>query len=368
MIVTVWNVRGLNDPWKVADVRQLLNKTKTDVICLLETKVKKQNCVSLQKKIGFTLTWVCNYIASGKGRIWLGWKSDRLHIDVLTIHAQLMHCCVSSLDYSKQVSLSFLYGLYCIHDRKSLWEGIKEIGSISMPWFCTGDFNSVLNYEDRMNGTDVPDYVIRDFRDFIDYMQFAATKSKGPYFLWSNKAHTGPRTLTRIDRGLVNFEWLSWYPNVEAHYLAPSLSYHSPLLYEVLPTPPGKGRPFRFLNCLNSHPDFNGIVQEVWNKGFRGTPMYRVWSKLKYLKVHLKGLNRSSFSNVDQRLSECQVTSLDIQNQLAHNPNCNDMLDQETGAIDKLKYWRVVQESIYKQKSRIDWVALGDSNSKFFFL
>ncbi|XP_021767730.1 uncharacterized protein LOC110732120 [Chenopodium quinoa] len=313
MIITVWNVRGLNDPSKVADVRQLLNRTKSNLICLLETKVKQHKSTGLQRKIGYGLNWVCNYSCSGKGRIWLGWMSDKLRVEVITIHTQFIHCCISNIDYSRQFYVTFVYGLHSIQDRKGFWSSIEAIGPAVLPWLCTGDFNSVLQHQDRINGNDVTDYEIRDFRNFVDSMNFVEIKSKGSYYSWSNKAHVGSRTLTRIDRGLVNFEWLLHYPTVEAHYLAPSLTDHSPLMYEVFPAPPSKGRPFRFFNCLISHPDFLGLVLECWSGGVPGNAMSRVWNKLRNLKTQLKTLNKHSFSNVDQRVCDAQLALLDVQ-------------------------------------------------------
>ncbi|XP_021729241.1 uncharacterized protein LOC110716553 [Chenopodium quinoa] len=52
---------------------------------------------------------------------------------------------------------------------------------------------------------------------------------------------------------------------------------------------------------------------------------------------------------------------------MAANPHTSEMVAQETNSIQQLKYWRSVQESIYKQKSRIDWVQLGGPNTKYFF-
>lgn len=83
MIVLSWNNRGLNDPRKVAAVKKLLSDQRCDVIFILETKVKKQNCTKIQKKIGYAWSWVDNYNCSLKGRIWVGWKVDLINLTVL---------------------------------------------------------------------------------------------------------------------------------------------------------------------------------------------------------------------------------------------------------------------------------------------
>ncbi|XP_021714658.1 uncharacterized protein LOC110682631 [Chenopodium quinoa] len=332
MILTVWNIRGLNDPCKVADVKQLLDRTAIKVLCLLETKVKQEKCCIIQKKIAHGLNWVCNYSVSGNGRIWLGWRSDRVHVEVITIHPQFIHCIVSNLDYSSQVAVSFVYGLHTIHDRKELWRGIRAVGLVTIPWLCTGDFNSVLHHADRINGSEITDYEVRDFRDFIDQLNFVEIKSKGSFFSWSNKAHIGPRTQTRIDRGLVNFEWLHQFPNVEAVYLPPSLSDHAPLFYEILP------------------PDV----------GAQGNSMCRIWMKLKSLKAKLKDLNAKHFSNIDLRVDLAQQVVLDIQTQLNTDFQSSDLLAQgllpfsslNTGALQNLEALDLVTVRAGRQLTR----------------
>lgn len=68
--------------------------------------------------------------------------------------------------------------------------------------------------------------------------------------------------------------WLSSYRQVEAVYLNPSISDHSPLCLLC-----GAGRPFRFLNVLASHASFLDVVREV-----NGCPMFKVWTRLKHVK------------------------------------------------------------------------------------
>ncbi|XP_021737258.1 uncharacterized protein LOC110703785 [Chenopodium quinoa] len=266
MIITVWNIRGLNDPSKKADVKQLLDRTSSDLICLLETRVKQMKCAGIQKKIAHGLIWVCNYSESRKV--------------LLIIVIRLLS--VLSMGY-----------IISMIGRKSFEEVLKLLDLCP----CLG-------------------------------------------FALSNKAHSGPRTQTRINRGLVNFEWLLQFSNVKVVYLPPSLSDHAPLMYEVLPPAPSKGKPIRFLNHMLTHPDFMNIVAEIWSAGSQGNSMSRIWKKCKNLKVKLKDLNTKVYGNVEMK---------------------------EATAIEQLKYWRSVQESIYRKKARVQWVKLGDSNTKYFF-
>ena len=176
----------------------------------------------IRGSFGSSWLWLCNYYHSPKGRIWLGWNADRVTVNVLKVHEQFIHCSVSSKDLSTQIHLTVVYGLHSIHDRLPMWEGIRNISIQHSPWLCAGDFNSVLHTSDRLHGTDVTDYESRDFQSLVDDLDLTEVKSKGAFYSWSNKAHTGPRTLSRIDRVFGNQAWLASHGHVETVYLPPS--------------------------------------------------------------------------------------------------------------------------------------------------
>ncbi|XP_021743989.1 uncharacterized protein LOC110710034 [Chenopodium quinoa] len=66
------------------------------------------------------------------------------------------------------------------------------------------------------------------------------------------------------------------------------------------------------------HEKLQDTIMEAWNYLVFGSAMMKVWNKLK----NVTGKN------------------------------------QETNANDQIKYWTGIQESIYRQKSRVDWVKL----------
>ncbi|XP_021727809.1 uncharacterized protein LOC110694913 [Chenopodium quinoa] len=325
-----------------------------DVIGLLETKIKSKNVLTYQKKFGSSWLWMCNYDHSPKGRIWLGRNAITVTVNVLKIHEQFIHCSVSSKDLSTQVHLTVVYGLHSIHDRLHMWEGIRNISIQHSPWLCAGDFNSVLHTLDRLHGTDVTDYETRDFQSLVDDLDLTEVKSKGAFYSWSNKAHTGPRTLSRIDRVFGNQAWLASHGHVEIVYLPPSLSDHSLVLLDICSAPAGRGRPFRFLNCIDDHLDFLDTVSQAWGSGSS------VWKKLNSVKSSIKSLNSEKFGNIEEKIDQANVELVGIQNLMAQNPDDLDLYAKESDAIKVVKHWNDIQESIFKQKSRINWINLGD--------
>ncbi|XP_021767723.1 uncharacterized protein LOC110732113 [Chenopodium quinoa] len=81
-----------------------------------------------------------------------------------------------------------------------------------------------------------------------------------------------------------------------------------------------------------------------------------VWPKLKSLKSGIKSLNNKQFGNIGEKIDQTYAELTEIQN-----------LMNEFDAIKVVKQRNDIQESIFKQKSRINWIKLGDGNSHYFF-
>ena len=81
----------------------------------------------------------------------------------------------------------------------------------------------------------------------------------------------------------------------------------------------------------------------------------------------LKHLQVTQFANVSEKIGEYREKLELIQTQICNDHFNTELHRQEQHCIVSLKKWLNIEESIYKQKSRIQWLQAGDSNSKVFF-
>ncbi|XP_056695388.1 uncharacterized protein [Spinacia oleracea] len=314
MNISTWNVRGLNDPIKVVEIKKLLASNNISVVALLETKVQEKNIQLLHK------TEFC------------------VHYNV-TIKNGLF-----------STTFSAVYGLHSVDIRRPMWRDITNFSStVTCPWLAMGDLNAVLLVADR---------------GWLSLKVVGVTT----YYSWSNKGQGNLRICSRIDRAIANALWHSKFVDAVVDYLPPGISDHSPLFMSCNIHLGGGSRPFKFFNYMADHAKFLDVVKKGWDVSCpRSGSMLKVWTKLKAVKQGLKELHHKDFAKFDERIEGLRADLGQIQTQLAACPTDSNVQQSERECSEALKKFLHIQESAYRQKARIQWLQVGDSNSKFFF-
>ncbi|XP_019224865.1 PREDICTED: uncharacterized protein LOC109206499 [Nicotiana attenuata] len=114
------------------------------------------------------IPWISNFSNSNKSRIWVLWDPRIFEFESIDIDDQIIHGQVRT--HSRLLAFGFtaIYGLHTIKDRLSMWQKLKQINSLQQgPWLAMGDFNAVLNSQDRQHGTIIQDMERKDFREFM---------------------------------------------------------------------------------------------------------------------------------------------------------------------------------------------------------
>lgn len=94
--------------------------------------------------------------------------------------------------------------------------------------------------------------------------------------------------------------------------------------------------------------------------------MFKLWCKLKQIKVNLKRLHKEEFVGVIDKITQARSELEEIQHGL-QDSSSPDLLIKEAPCIENFRKWLRVDEIALRQKSGIQWLQLGDSNHQFFF-
>ncbi|KAM3281490.1 hypothetical protein P3S67_028512 [Capsicum chacoense] len=134
-----------------------------------------------------------------------------------------------------------------------------------------GDFNAIYKVEHRLIGSTVQEAEIKDFESFLIENNMLVLRTTGREFSWTNG-----HTYTMIDWALVNISWMLDVPNSELILLDPGHSDRSPLSLSFAKEDTSKAKPFKFMNHLYQHENFQEIVMRTWNQRHKARKMYDV--------------------------------------------------------------------------------------------
>ncbi|KAF8030603.1 hypothetical protein BT93_E2900 [Corymbia citriodora subsp. variegata] len=165
-----WNVRGLMNPVKQAEVRQLVRLNNICCIGLLETKVPVASFPNISSALLPGWIWVTNYEYSPRGRIWVGWNPVLVCFNTLTCSDQIIHGDVKMLNSGSTLLLSVIYGEHTFVARRPLWSKLVSLSSSlkESPWMVAGDFNAIRDSSDRMGSPDIWIPAFDDFKNCMD--------------------------------------------------------------------------------------------------------------------------------------------------------------------------------------------------------
>ncbi|KAH0712342.1 hypothetical protein KY289_008301 [Solanum tuberosum] len=125
----------------------------------------------------------------------------------------------------------------------------------------------------------------------------------GSNFTWWNGRIEEECIFKRLDRILVNQEFVEVFQSSEVHHLIRQGSDHAPLHMICNSEEEILVKPFRFLNFWRHHKNFKKIVEENWKIDFVGNPFIEFQAKMKKVKRALAGWSKEVFGNFFQQIA-----------------------------------------------------------------
>lgn len=120
MIVSSWNIRGLNYPTKKEAIHTYLRRNKVAIMAILETRIREGN---LHSSRSFARNWSMDSnvgLASNIRNVLL-WNVRDVDVEVLWKDDQCLHCYVKGRSLPFRGFISFIYARNTNAERKVLW-------------------------------------------------------------------------------------------------------------------------------------------------------------------------------------------------------------------------------------------------------
>jgi len=358
MKFATWNVRGFGNDQKKSMVKRLIRSEKLDLIGLTETKVQELNAWDMKRCWGnYTADWEQVTARQNSGGILITWNQQSF-TKLNSFAMQRWLCIVGEIIENKtKCVFCVVYAPNSHGERQKVWDQLRRIKAhFQIPWIIMGDFNEVLHIHERRGTTELTQGM-REFHSLVFDLQLIDMEI-GQNFTWIRR-----NAASRIDRIMVDQEWLTFFPLSSAYCKGRGFSDHFPV---ILSTAQGKWGPppFRTLDCWLEEPSFLSTFKKEWVQ-LSGLPLEK---KLKMIKKPLKEWNRKTFGHIEQNIDKFQKEM----DKMESEAQVRELQEEEWSRLDALRtqlwLWTARNERYWRQMSRCKLIKEGDRNTKYFHL
>ncbi|XP_010687526.1 uncharacterized protein LOC104901634 [Beta vulgaris subsp. vulgaris] len=278
---------------------------------------------------------------------------------------QFIHCFLKPVNGDRGFYVTFIYAFNERGRRMKLWEELRMIIMTSDPWLLCGDFNCVMNTEERI-GAPVREAEMVDIRACMIHCGLQDIKASGNFYTWNNKQEGVHRVFSKIDRMVANKSWLDAYPSAEASFHNEGEFDHTLVMLTIHPGLSGGKNPFKYFTMWRSSPKFLEIIRRNWRVEVQGTRMFQVLKKLKNIKVDLRRLNKEGYSDIQAADVKEYNIMMEAQQRLHGNPSNLEYIVEELESSQSYKITHQAYVELLSQKVKAMWIKDGDENTSLF--
>ncbi|XP_074301363.1 uncharacterized protein LOC141632747 [Silene latifolia] len=273
----------------------------------METKIKEQDFVGVPNNLGGQWKGINNNVHHPGGRVWIIWFPHVFNVQLIA-------------DSDQHITVE-----------------VSDITSGDIFWL----------------GREVTWNEIKDFRQCVEYCEVIDIVAHGSFFTWNNKQDPSTRVFSRIDRCLINIEWLQMFPDSSAYFMNEGTFDHCPCICYRRNEATTRKTSFNYFNMWSLDSKFKEVVATEWNKNISGVKMYQVVTKLRNLKKPLKELNKNKFSDIEKSTEVARVLLDSLQTAMHLNPQDQQLLATEQTAAEDFKVLNRARTKFLQQKAKV---------------
>lgn len=215
-----------------------------------------------------------------------------------------------------------------------------------------GDFDDIASPSEKFGGRPPSRRKMEPFLDFLGKTNLIDIGFSSPNSL----------IRTRVDRAHANAEWLNLFSETQITHQPSLTSDHCPILLQTSQNINRGPKPFRFEPFWMKHSTFTKATSRVWQ-----TDQRNLSQTISHYQLEISKCNKENFGNIFQEIKRTKARLYGLQKNIQYCAN-SQLLNLERKLQNKIKELLEYEESLWKMKSRINWLSLGDKYIVFFHM
>ncbi|KAI0497271.1 hypothetical protein KFK09_020494 [Dendrobium nobile] len=227
------NGRGARKKEASLYLKEMVRDENVFFIGLMETKMSNIGRKEVDCLLGNEWDYFHQPAVGTSGGILVLWNIKVVSFEVCESSSQLIigNLSIPCLGTWK---IATVYGSRCNKERGDLWSQLERSMEISSPSIIGGDFNYILNKEEKRGGkrflfSKGP----RDMKSFMVNSDFHDIGVVGPRYTWCNNKDGNYRIWERLDRCILNSLAMQKLPLAVNRHLARMASDHCPIVLKM---------------------------------------------------------------------------------------------------------------------------------------
>ncbi|XP_059076457.1 uncharacterized protein LOC131875799 [Cryptomeria japonica] len=301
MRITSWNVRGLTTPDKRCLVKRYLSKLESEMILLQETKLSGHKVAEF---IRYYNKWegLFQDARGTAGGLGILWNSEVFEVTPLESSEFRMACNIVYKLGGFGFPLFNVYGPIKRDDKLRVWTELHEqlLSLERKKAILAGDFNAILDIDDKEGGLRKSTRVMNDFREFISKCQVVDIILKNGKFTLTNRRLNFSRILERLYHFFVGEWWINGSFSIDTRIILQAGSNHLPVTLSINHEAPKNRNYFKFQSMWWRDPNFIELLK-TWSLEsdiFSSSPSFCFIKRIQSIKNNIKHWNKSSFKNI----------------------------------------------------------------------
>lgn len=288
MIITSWNIRGLNSRGKQRYLNDRLKKEKPIVVIIQETKISTEKMREILNRNKNRYEMMGQDAIGSVGGLVIIWNPKEIQFSNWISFPRILTGTTRIIGTMEEVIITGVYGPHIQGEKENFLQNLKALRSVipGKQWIVGGDFNLIKTSEEKRGGLRRMDKAMEQFVDLIREQRLIDIQTINGNHTWNNRRGGANQIASRLDIFLISEQIMMKDVFIEATILSVTGSDHSLIKMEIDLKQRPSNKPFRFKAFWLRNEGLVKKLEEWWRtRDQRGrNKMHTFKLKLKEMK------------------------------------------------------------------------------------